>query len=387
MAIKGKSTISQDIWGNIVASIYEAAFDAGKWKQALQIMGSPIGCHCMELGAIEDNVYSSHAHIDGVSQREMIELDKRLQDEIASGFNIKFDFLNNQMKHAGYWSDRNYVEERDMASHPYYQESFVIGLDVYHGGGFVLERSNQRLVNLVGFRSKKQGGFQKHEELYFNRLAPHVIRALELGRINRQKALSLARDNGLEKYQPGLMLVNHTGEIVEMNQKSTFICNNKDGVTDHYKHLVLADASAQCVLNSEIKELIYLPISLSTSPPRYITVSRPSGKPPYRIFVTPITNPIDRLYGYFGAIYIFEDHSVPINKENILKSRFQFTAAEIKLVLALCDGQSIKDFAQCNSISVETPRYHLKNIFLKTDTKRQAELVSKLHTLFYSVTT
>jgi DNA-binding CsgD family transcriptional regulator len=59
---------------------------------------------------------------------------------------------------------------------------------------------------------------------------------------------------------------------------------------------------------------------------------------------------------------------------------YGLTRGEAKLTLALVTGHSLKQIAECLSISYETARTHLKRILAKTGTHRQAELVRLLLT-------
>jgi DNA-binding CsgD family transcriptional regulator len=58
-----------------------------------------------------------------------------------------------------------------------------------------------------------------------------------------------------------------------------------------------------------------------------------------------------------------------------LKNRFGLTPAEARLVLRLVSGDSLRSAAKALGIKYETVRTHLKSIFQKTGTRRQAELV------------
>src|SRR5262245_45262944 len=59
----------------------------------------------------------------------------------------------------------------------------------------------------------------------------------------------------------------------------------------------------------------------------------------------------------------------------LLRCRFGLTPAEARLALHLAAGETLRSAEAKLSISYETARTHLKNIFHKTGTCRQAELV------------
>jgi len=58
-----------------------------------------------------------------------------------------------------------------------------------------------------------------------------------------------------------------------------------------------------------------------------------------------------------------------------LKNRFGLTPAEARVVLRLVSGDSLRSAAKALGIKYETVRTHLKSVFQKTGTGRQAELV------------
>jgi DNA-binding CsgD family transcriptional regulator len=58
-----------------------------------------------------------------------------------------------------------------------------------------------------------------------------------------------------------------------------------------------------------------------------------------------------------------------------LRSHFGLTPAEARLALHLVAGETLRSAAVKLSMSYETARSYLKNIFRKTETCRQTELV------------
>ena len=381
MTSKNNFRLSMDLWGKIIASIYEAAIE-NKWKNALRMIGAPIGSHCGEIVGFDSSHYNDEVYLQGASENELNKLRSNLSDEINAGLNIRYQHVVNDMKGVGYWSDRDYIEEKDMARHRYYQESFSTELDVYHCAGYVLERNSDHITSIQTFRSKSAGGYQRPEIDYFRKISPHVLRAVELGRIQRIRNLSLENSFKTIRSQPGVILFNQSGCIVDMDRKSASICCKNDGITDRNRQLHLADRKSLIRLNNEIKELICKPIKISTSTPQYIHATRPSGKPPYKLFVSPITNRIDNIYGFYGVVYVFDNGDQIADKTNLLKKYYRLTPSEINLTIALSEGESIQSYADRTYVSIETPRFHLKNIFIKTETNRQSELVVKINKLF-----
>ena len=58
-----------------------------------------------------------------------------------------------------------------------------------------------------------------------------------------------------------------------------------------------------------------------------------------------------------------------------LKNRFDLTPAQARLVVHLTAGHSLRSSANALGVTYETVRRHIKEVFQKTGTHRQAELV------------
>ena len=64
--------------------------------------------------------------------------------------------------------------------------------------------------------------------------------------------------------------------------------------------------------------------------------------------------------------------------EDLLRTLFGLTRAEIALTEKLANGQTLTEAAEAARISRETARTHLKSILRKTGTRRQSELTALL---------
>jgi DNA-binding CsgD family transcriptional regulator len=65
----------------------------------------------------------------------------------------------------------------------------------------------------------------------------------------------------------------------------------------------------------------------------------------------------------------------------LLRRLYRLTKAENDIALRMMRGADPKQISDELSVSVTTVRTHLKRIFDKTDTHRQAQLVQLLHAL------
>jgi DNA-binding CsgD family transcriptional regulator len=66
---------------------------------------------------------------------------------------------------------------------------------------------------------------------------------------------------------------------------------------------------------------------------------------------------------------------------DIISALFDLTAAEARVARAIADGLTPSQIAQRHGVSRETVRTQLKQVLLKTSTKRQAEISMLIHRL------
>lgn len=73
---------------------------------------------------------------------------------------------------------------------------------------------------------------------------------------------------------------------------------------------------------------------------------------------------------------ISDPDSQPPVREELLRSMFQLTPAEIRIASALMSGRGLQELAEEFGITYETARTHMKNILHKTGVNRQSELIA-----------
>ncbi len=83
--------------------------------------------------------------------------------------------------------------------------------------------------------------------------------------------------------------------------------------------------------------------------------------------------------GTAGALLLIHDPgatALPLPAQ--LRMIFGLTAREADLACALVAGLRLADIAEQNGTSINTIKFHLKSVYLKTDTNTQAALIRKV---------
>lgn len=87
-----------------------------------------------------------------------------------------------------------------------------------------------------------------------------------------------------------------------------------------------------------------------------------------------------------SAILVINDPSLTtMASSSLLKTLYGFTRKESELAQALGNGLTLNEYCARAFVTVNTARTHLKSIYRKTSTNRQAELIRLLSRLFIQV--
>jgi DNA-binding CsgD family transcriptional regulator len=76
-----------------------------------------------------------------------------------------------------------------------------------------------------------------------------------------------------------------------------------------------------------------------------------------------------------AAVFVHSQPSFDKGMENTLGMAFRLTSMETRVLSALLEGLSLPAIATRHQITVNTVRWHLKQLFEKTNTRRQSDLI------------
>jgi DNA-binding CsgD family transcriptional regulator len=211
------------------------------------------------------------------------------------------------------------------------------------------------------------------EKQVFARLMPHVRRAIDIHR--RLYGAQLQRDGALQALEAlriGVVLVDRAGRPIFANRVAEKILSRGDGLSlvrgqlraarpqDSRKLGALIEGATKTSrgLGQESGGILSLPSSTETE----ITVQ---------------VSPCPRLGLLEPAALIFlgtPPRGLHLEERSVA-GRYGFTRAEAKLARALADGRRLTDYADSAGITLNTAKTHLKQIFAKTGSRRQADLI------------
>jgi DNA-binding CsgD family transcriptional regulator len=236
----------------------------------------------------------------------------------------------------------------------------------------------------------------KHSDKYIRHLTmliPHITRALEINRItghalNAQKRAEQVAGVTLEAFDAAAFVLTAQGRVIRMNARGEAMARGRTVLgLDSSGTLQATHHPSNALLSAIMKRLTASTIAgrsqASDGPLRLPSIASGDTYLAWLLAVQPdsgIATP-DTFAGphttrpMLLVLVQSEATRSPINPREI-ETVFNLSTAEARLVSALAAGRSTTQFAESAGLSQNTVRNQLASVFAKTETRRQAELVS-----------
>jgi len=277
----------------------------------------------------------------------------------------------------GAFSDLDIVTPEQVARSPYYQD-FLRPHGLRWFAGVSVACGEERWCLSIQ-RSIAQGPFSPEE---MSRLAAAsrgfgaaAALARALGFAQASTVLS-----AMDAAETAIVLFDRAGCVYQLNSKAAAL--TADGTVDiSNRRLVATTRPATEALDRTLHRLLWTTGPETMSPP--LRLPRLDGRRP--ILAHPMSLP------RFGenpfapaqiAMVLRDLERRPAPLASDLNVAFGMTPAEVKVARGLAAGDSLEAVCRTLGISLGTGRVHLRAIFSKTNTRRQAELVATLAALW-----
>jgi DNA-binding CsgD family transcriptional regulator/PAS domain-containing protein len=353
----------------LVELIYSTIDDPEDWTLVLEALGS-------YLGATSASIYHTHHVPPGQPSVRVVEGVKSLK-----GLG-PLCFLNPALN-AGHNDAVNAVALEDLLC-PYerlLRTSFFQRIDsssdTWHSLHATITADNDFQAQIVLFRSREQGRFLGRQAGSMEIVLPHLRRALNL----RQRIVGLESSAGssaqaLDQVPQAILLLDETGRVLFTNHRAQSIHAQHDGISLDGANIRVSKRAEQETLAGLVREA-----ASKSARGGAMRVSRRSHKRPFVLMVAPFrarVRSLDRPRSAAAIVFLNDpDENTPPPIE-ILGRLYGLTAAECRIAQSLALGGSLEEVARRFDVSLATVRTHLKRIFMKTNTRRQSELVRLL---------
>jgi DNA-binding CsgD family transcriptional regulator len=222
--------------------------------------------------------------------------------------------------------------------------------------------------------------FDSAEIAFVQRLAPTLTRAVALRA--RAGAQSIdRRSNVLERVNVGMVVTDGDGRVLVANRIAQLATEQGEGIATMRGRLVALNASEGARLAALIDDAApRTRLAIGHGGDLLIT-SRRTGLPLYALSVRPL--PGDEAFGLSTprAVLVVVQRLSALPRsgfEETVRSLFDLSEKEAQLAAALVSGLSLREAAFARGIGMATARTQLSQIFRKTNTTQQSQMVALL---------
>jgi DNA-binding CsgD family transcriptional regulator/PAS domain-containing protein len=353
--------------------LYDAATDPSVWEAFLALYGRLLGAQNTSLivqnSSDRSFGFAASSGVDPETQRlygehywKTDEWLNRCQGRISPGF----VFIGQQL-----------CPETELLKSEFYNDLLRHSDDLFHEfAGFIAGHKGTVAI-ITSLRSRRRGAFGAHQLQTLKLLMPHLQRALRV----HQEMIKLETrgsmlESALDLFPTGVILLDAGGSPTVINRRALELIEKTDGLSIKGKTVYAVDSRANFKLAAAIKSAV---ACASECGGDTVMVARTGGRRPLSVFVTSFR--IGSRYGTakpVAALFITDPDQSTTPRWDVLSETYHLTAAECRLAMNMAGGMTLQEMSNQFGVTVSTLRSQLQNIFGKTATSRQAELVRLL---------
>jgi DNA-binding CsgD family transcriptional regulator len=225
----------------------------------------------------------------------------------------------------------------------------------------------------IAFRAPGADDFSSDQRALLERLVPHLERAYQ----NLRKVLEISQQNTalaevMNRLSAGILLLDEGAKIVFRNRTAQRMLERCDGFEVIDEALGAVDPDGDETLQRLIAEVVSPSAAFDAG--GTLSVRRPSLDSSYPVSVSRLL-PGRALRDVVACVLVSDPDGGVEPAVELVRNLHELTQAESELVEQLARGHSIEEASRARGVSINTTRSHLKSVFRKTATNRQADLV------------
>ncbi|MGH6981310.1 MAG: helix-turn-helix transcriptional regulator [Stellaceae bacterium] len=249
-----------------------------------------------------------------------------------------------------------------------------IGLAETLGGNLFSDQARFSLIGLQ--RGFDRPPFDDDEIAALEALMPHVKRVLQLRRsFVHIETAKFALQEAVDRLAAGIVLFDVDGDAIHANAAMQAIARAADGLTlDRAGRPLIANLAARRRFDALLDD------TMKGGAGGVLTVPRASGGRDYAVLVGAVPGSLKQFRwdksGRAGAIVLVHDpDGRSPTPAAILETALHLPKGAARLVAALAGDGDLKSFAEQESVTIHTARFHLHTALTRTGARTQAELV------------
>jgi DNA-binding CsgD family transcriptional regulator len=356
----------------LIGEIYDAALDPSLWSDVVgkagRFVGGPAAAiHSRSPTALTANLYcesGTNPHDRALYFDKYIEFDPSTTSHC-------FADVGQPIATADYMPYQEFLETRSYKEWAEPQ-GWVDSLNA------VLDKSVTSPALFGVFRYERDGVVDDETRRRMRLIIPHIRRAVLIGRLIDLRAADAAGlADTLDGLSAGMCVVDADGRIVHANTACHVILDAGDFLSVTGGRLVASDAN----IDQAFRELFAAAGSGDAAVGTRGTALplRAKDGSHYVAHVLPLTSGARRLAGLAhsaaAALFICKAAVEARSPREVIARAYDLTPSELRVLLAIVEVGGVPESAVALGIAESTVKTHLSNLFVKTRTRRQADLV------------
>ena len=359
--------------GTLIECTYDAALDPSVWRIFLERLIDATGDH---VAAIDiHDLRSRYCHIS--FQVGLAEDRLRSYAEYYSSLNPWLNQAPEALTTGRVAVGEELIADKDLVRTEFYCD-WLEQLNLRRNCGVIVSHTAEVVAALSVVRDNNRPPFTREEVALFQELRPHLQRAVEINRrLETADEIGAASRETLDCFPTGVLLLDGLGRTLIANREALQILDARDGLSQGREGLSGATSTG----TQALRRLIVAAALCASGRARVggsLTLERPSMRRALELLVVPIGKRRWMTSGPEVAVFVRDPERRVDAAPDMLRRLYGLTAAEARLAASLMEGATLEHVAGRFAISEQTVRSQLKQVFLKTRTNRQSELVRLL---------
>lgn len=184
-------------------------------------------------------------------------------------------------------------------------------------------------------------------------------------------------DEALNRIAAGVFLIDRERKVVFRNRRAGELLAEGEGISLSHEGMLRGEKPQQ---TQALRDIIELAIARDSKADRRATdtvpLSRASGRRPLFAVACPLRSKAGETGEAVVSLFVTDPEWRSSDAAEAVAQLYGLSPAETRLALALVRGLRIDEIAEEFGLSRNTVTYTLKNLFRKTETDRQADLIS-----------
>ena len=354
----------------LLDTIYSAPFDVNGWQavcdqvsELANAVGSALVCSRPELRPL-NMIYS-----DSMSA---------LIDEYVADYWYLRDARNIGLRNAGlsgsffvngYVTDGQLFTPEQMKGEPFYADLLTRHGLKWYCGFLIGDSSNWSVLSIN--RGLHADPFSLNEVQLLMPYARHISRSARIAGLANFTAI----EDALQKFEDlsiPAIAIDAKGVVRTHNILVDEILGH--GLSLRQGRLVCERDDDQLHLDKLITQLATVDVTKYLTDP--VIIRRRNGAVAFSVRGCPLVGPAADIFSGLSSILLMQSmRPSPKRVAKVLQQRFGLSPRQAQLTEQIANGRSLKEAAEQMCITHATARDHLKAVFRRTGTNRQAELV------------